>query len=237
METSNLSTATTLDRPTELGMRARQIEWEDDDTIIAKYVLSVSAGAPNGKLREALRKRKIGDVRIMECAKHTLPNGDRVYEAFAPKDDEIQVRVTFPAIREGDLPALITAISTAMTLENKGGQVVGIDEREGVRMLFETLGQEDPEEILDKMYPDAARGVKGTPGYVPKYDPCRTKEPLPPPVGKALPAPGGLPQNPGGNQPVTPTGPQDKPVTAVATEAIISKLAALVESVRRKKAA
>jgi hypothetical protein len=237
METSNLSTATTLDRPTELGMRARQIEWEDDDTIIAKYVLSVSAGAANGKLREALRKREIGDVRITECVKHTLPNGDRVYEAFAPKADEIQVRVTFPAIREGDLPALITAISTAMTLENKGGQIVGIDEREGVRMLYETLGQEDPEEILDKQYPDHDSGKKGTPEYAPAYDPCRTKEPLPPPVGKALPAPGGLPQNPGGNQPVTPTGPQDKPVTAVATEAIIGKLAALVEAVRRKKGA
>lgn len=234
METSNLSTATTLDRPTELGMRARQIEWEDDDAIIAKYVLSVSAGAPNGKLREALTKREVRNVKIMECAKRTLPNGDRVYEAFAPKDDEIQVRVTFPAIREGDLPALVKAWAEAMTLDNKGGQVVGIDERVGVRGIMEILGIEDPEETLDLQYPDHDSGVKGTPDFKPKYDPCRTKAPLPAPIGKALPLPAGQPQNPGGGQPA----PQDKPVTAVASEAVISKLAALVEAVRsRKKAA
>lgn len=243
METANLSTATTLDRPTELGMRARQIEWEEDRAVMGKYALTVAAGAPNSKFREALTRRGIGNIRIMECAKRTLPNGDRVYEAFAPKPDEIQVRVTFPAIREGDLPQLVTAITDAMTLQNKGGQIVGIDERVGVRLLFETLGVEDPEEILEEMYPDKATGVKGTPGYTPKYDPCRTKVPLPAPIGKALPAPGGQPQNPGGMQPQgttatpPPAGTPNAPGAQPAQEAFVGKLAALVEAVRRKKAA
>ena len=244
METSNLSTATTLDRPTELGMRARQMEWEDDLAVIAKYVLSVSAGAASGQLREALTKRGLGKVVCIEAPRKTLPNGLRVYDAAAkPKADEIQVRVTFPAIREGDMPAIVTAIATAMTLENKGGQIVGIDEREGVRLLFETLGVEDPEEILDEMYPAKATGVKGTPGYEPAYDPSRTKVPLPPPIGKALPNPGGQPQLPGGSPaPATtalpaPPGTPEAPGAQPAQEsAFVQKLARLVEAVRRRAA-
>ena len=242
METSNLSTATTLDRPTELGMRARQMEWEDDLVVIAKYVLSVSAGATSGKLREA---RGAGNVIcINEAPRRTLPTGLRVYdEAAKPKDDEIQVRVTFPAIREGDMPAIITAIATAMTLENKGGQIVGIDEREGVRLLFEALGVEDTETILDEMYPPNAKGVKGTPGYEPAYDPSRTKVPLPPPIGKALPNPGGLPQLPGGSPapattalPPPPGTPEASGAQPAQESAFVAKLARLIEAVKRRAA-
>ena len=244
METSNLSTATTLDRPTELGMRCRQSEWEDDLEIISKFVLNVSAGAANGKFREALNRRGLGKVVCIECPRKTLKDGRRVYdEAAKPKDDEIHIRVTFPAIREGDMPAIITAITTAMTLENKGGQIVGIDEREGVRLLYETLGVEDPEEILEEMYPDKATGVKGTPGYEPAYDPSRTKVPLPPPIGKALPNPGGQPQLPGGSPAPATTATPPPPGTPVPTaaqpaqESFVEKLAALVEAVRKRKAA
>lgn len=227
METSNLSTATTLDRPTELGMRARQMWWEDFETQIAMYVLKVSAGAASGQLREALNKREISKVFCIEAPRKTLPNGLRVYdEAVKPKKNEIHVRVTFPAIREGDMPTIIKAIAEAMTLDNKGGQIVGIDEREGVRLMYETLGVEELEEILDKQYPLTGKD---------KYDPNRTKEPLPAPIGKALPPPGGQPQLPGGQQPSA-TSPQDKPVTAVATEAFVERLARLVEAVKREAA-
>lgn len=230
METANLSTATTLDRPTELGMRSRQMWWEDFDTRVALHVLKVSAGAASGQLREALGARNIGKVVCIEAPKKTLPNGLRVYdEAAKPKDNEIHVRVTFPAIREGDLPELVIAITDAMTLQNKGGQVTGIDERTGDRLLFEALGVEDPEEILDQMFPSTASGVKGTPGYKPAYDPCRTSAELPPPVPKALPSPGGEPQLPGGSPAPIPTPAKE----AALTDA----LARLIEAVRKKKAA
>jgi hypothetical protein len=75
-----------------------------------------------------------------------------------------------------------------MTLGNKGGQVVGIDEKEGIRLLGQQLGIEDVDEMAEKMYPEK------------EYDPDRTKEPLPAPVPKALPQPGGQPQNPEGQQ-------------------------------------
>ncbi len=212
METSNLSTALTLDRPTELGFRAKQIEWEEDLYIIAEYVLSVSGKATNGKLREAWDKRAAGKVIcITEAPRKTLKDGRFVYdEAAKPKGDEIQIRVTFPAIREGDLPALVKAIAEAMTLDNKGGQVVGIDEKVGVRLLLETFGVENAEEILAEMYPEKDSGKEGTPDYKPAYDPCRTTEPLPAPIGKAEPDPGGEPQLPGGSDPK----PADKKVAA-----------------------
>ena len=54
--------------------------------------------------------------------------------------DDIQVKVIFPAIREGDMPANVKAIAEAMTLDNKGGQVVGIDEKVGVGLLAQELG-------------------------------------------------------------------------------------------------
>ena len=110
-------------------------------------------------------------------------------------------------------------------------------------LLMEQLGIEDPEEILDEMYPEKATGVKGTPGYEPAYDPSRTKVPLPPPIGKALPNPGGQPQLPGGSPaPATtalpaPPGTPEAPGAQPAQEsAFVQNLARLVEAVRRRAA-
>jgi hypothetical protein len=138
----------------------------------------------------------------------------------------------------------VTAITDAMTLQNKGGQIVGIDEKVGVRLLYEAFGVEDGDEVLAEQYPDKATGVKGKPGYEPAYDPSRTKIPLPPPIGKALPNPGGQPQLPGGLQPQLstaapppPGGVPNAPAAQPAQESFVGKLAALVEAVRKKKAA
>lgn len=220
LETANLATATTLDRPTELGFLEKQEAWVQDFTLIAKYVLETSKGAVSGRLRESGPR--------VTSPRRVLKNGRMVYEAVAPQAGVAHVRVNFPAIREGDLPLIVKAITEAMTLDNKGGQVVGIDEKVGVRLLMDVLAGEfdidGVDDIVDEMYPDKPKGKKGDPDYIPAYEPARTKEPLPPPIGKALPAPGGDPQNPGGNQPgqvnqQNQPGPQTQPVTKTATEA------------------
>lgn len=242
LETANLATATTLDRPTELGFLEKQEAWIEDLTDIAKFVLEASASAPSGKLREAAAG---ADLRILETRRILRRDGTRVYEATTKQRGKINIRVNFPAIREGDLPLLVKAIAEAMTLDNKGGQVVGIDEKVGVRLLLDLLAGEfdipDVDEILDDMYPNKPSGKEGDPNYEPAYDPSRTKVPLPPPIGKALPAPGGLPQNPGGQQPQVGgpagPGPQDKPVTAVATEALGRLVEALKRHQERKRGA
>jgi hypothetical protein len=179
VSTGNLATAASLDRPTETMFLELQEAWREDLTTIAKYVLGVSAGAPSGTLREAHKQ----NVRIVECARKTLQNGRRIYEKLDKSDDaDIEIQVNFPAIREGDIPALVTATALAMTLGNRGGQIVGIDEKEGVKLLYDQLGVENGEALAEEQYPDG------------KYDPERDQQELTAPIGKAQPSPGGQPQ-------------------------------------------
>ncbi len=210
LETANLATATTLDRPTELAMLEKQERWREVLTTMAIYVLTVNKGAPSGRLSESK------DLKVVECARRTLPNGRRVYEATKPSTQQIEVKVNFPAIREGDQSLNVKAIVEAMTLDNKGGQVVGIDEKVGVGLLYEQFGVEDYGDILDEQYPDK------------KYDPDRTKEPLAAPIGKILPDPGGAPQAPGGSDPK----PADKKVAAAE-----SAVRRFIEAIKNLKAA
>lgn len=172
LETANLATATTLDRPTELAMIEKQEGWRETLITIATYILKVNQGAPAGVLRES----NAGAPRqIIECARRRLATGQWVYEASQSKPDgEIQLKCNFPAIREGDMPAIVKAITEALTLDNKSGMVVGIDEKTGVRLLLEQMpGLQDPGDIVDKMYPETGPD---------KYDPNRTKEPPPQPI-------------------------------------------------------
>jgi hypothetical protein len=175
METANLATATTLDRPTELGMLEQQERWREILITIATYVLNVSKGAASGMLVEKKA------YRVIECDRVTLPNGTRVYtprkvreslrkmrEAAGKKpEQEIVVKVNFPAIREDDLPIRVKAIVDAMTLGTQS--VIGIDEREGVGMLYAAFGVEDYGDLLDAMFPnyDAERDMNPEPVVAP----------------------------------------------------------------------
>src|SRR5262249_43487846 len=59
VSTGNLATATSLDRPTETIMLAKQEEWREDLVKIVTHHMNVSLRAPNGRLREAMRKRGV----------------------------------------------------------------------------------------------------------------------------------------------------------------------------------
>ena len=204
VSTGNLATATTLDRPTELVFLEKQEAWREDLTMIARYVLNVAKGASGSTFKAALSKRGLapGQITVVEAGKKP------------PKPKEVDVQVTFPAIREGDVPAMVTAIADAMTLGNKGGQVVGIDEKQGVLLLFRTLGIDDAEEIVEEMYPED------------EYDPDRTKEPLPAPIPTAPPIiPGGQPQAPGGNPTSQPGQVDQQPLGDSMKEAVKLRVA------------
>jgi hypothetical protein len=212
----NLATATSLDRPTETVMLEKQQEWVEDLRVISTYVLSVNRSAPSGKLKEALTKLgdKEANVKILECRKKFLPNGRQVYEAFTSNTSNIEIKVNFPAVREADMPAVVGAVVQAMTLANKGGQIVGIDEKEGVIKLAEHVGIDDPAEMAERMYPSAGKD---------KYDPNRTKEDLPAPIPTAPPlSPGGKPQDPGGQPaaPPTPAAPAKEALKKLARNAL-----------------
>src|ERR1035437_9579141 len=186
VSTGNLATATSLDRPTEAMIASLQEEWIEDLIVIATYVLSKSLRAASGKLRESCGGSV---VEIREAAYVRLPNGARKYvEAKSKTSTAIEVKVDFPAIREGDIPALIAATVEAMTLQNKGGQIVGIDEKEGIRALgYLVPGIKDPDEMVERMYPTEGKD---------KYDPVRAEDVLPPPIGKLKDQPG-VPPAPG----------------------------------------
>src|ERR1019366_6226459 len=193
----SLATALSLDRPTELNFKEQQEEWTEDLKRLTIFALVASNAAVGGKLRQAWKGINAKDLRIMEWARVKKQNGTWVYEA-AKKENAIQVKVLFPEIREGDMPANVKAIVESMTLDNKGGQIVGIDEKVGCGLLYAELGYENYEDILDKKYPEK------------ESEPARTKAILPAPTGKAEPDPGGEPQAPGGKDPK----PTDKKVAA-----------------------
>lgn len=188
VSTGNLATATTLDRPTELSFLEKQEAWREDLLVISKFVLSVSKGAPSGKLRESHGSM----VTIRETRRVRSRDGRRMVDAKeSPKAGEVIVSVNFPNILEGDVPAMVGALTGAMTLGNKGGQVVGIDEKAGVRKLYDLVGIDEGDELTEEQYPEG------------EYDPDRTKELLPTAIARAVPTPGGQPQ-PDPNNPIAP---------------------------------
>lgn len=195
VSTGNLATANSLDRPTETFMLSLQEEWVFDLIVICTYVLEVSERAPSGALREALAARgwaKAGQVNIRECDRVVKANGGwryaknvRLAEAVSGVTDQkgdIRIQVNFPSIREGDMKVLVDATVSSATLDNKGGQIVGIDQKAMVKQLYRILDIEDGDELAELQYPED------------EYDPDRTKQELTDPVGKAVPQPGGEPQ-------------------------------------------
>ncbi len=209
METSNLSTAQTLDRPTELGFLLEQEEWQEDLSIFGAYQLKIAAAASGSKLKEALDMRKVTTIRVTE-ARRVMVDCHWVYrEAKKKKPDVIEVLVNFPSIREGDQPARVAAIVAAMTLGNKGGQIIGIDEKVGVRELYDALGMPNGDEHAEEQYPDG------------EYNADRTKEILPAPIGKTPLAPGGSTQAPpdqvAGDDGRAPEPPMPKSESAVSS--------------------
>lgn len=220
VSTGNLATATTLDRPTELAFAALQEEWREDLCVIVKFALRNSLRAPNGKVREAMTRRgadlKVIDIR--EAARALKADGTWKYiEAPAKQDkpDALEVTVTFPAIREGDIPQLVSATVAALTLGNSQGEVVGIDQKAGILHLLTLLGIDKAEEIVEQMFPEA------------DYEPDRTEElaatkdrTLNPPAPAPPVVPGSVP-----------------PAKSKTVEAALARLAEALEKWKTKQAA
>ncbi len=194
VKTGNLATATSLDRPTELNFLEKQEAWREDLNLLGRYALLMSATSTNGKLFESMRKRvegfKAGDVVVREARRSyrrsPLGNDIVVYEAAVkPAPNVIETMVTFPSIREGDIPQLVSAVVQAMTLGNTQGEVVGVDEKAGVAKLGEIIGIPKSDELVDQMYPEKGEDA---------YDPVRRKPDPEEEARLAAVAAGGAPQ-------------------------------------------
>lgn len=152
VQTGNLATATSLDRPTELNFLEKQQSWEQTITSICKFVLKVSAGAPSGALRESLFAAGVKTpVQIVE-AKRVWEggiNGRFVMRAAAkPTPGVVEIVVTFPAIVEGDVPDLMQATLAA-------AQTGKLDDKVIAEQCYSLLPDvKNGQEIADAQYPD-----------------------------------------------------------------------------------
>lgn len=169
--TGSFATANSLQRDIELMFRERQEVWTEVLQRIGRYALSRSLGAPKGKLREAVAKRQgcsTTEARLNEVAIVSPPglHGQGIARSKEAKSDEtdkaqkITVSVTFPAILQGDIGVRIKAIVDAMTLDGK--EPIGADQKTCTRLLLVELGVEDPDVVIEAMFPKATYVINRT---------------------------------------------------------------------------
>ena len=135
---SNLATAKSLDRPTELKMRMRQILWATIFRDLATYLLMASIRATKGVVKGRLIPDEWGVERP-------------VIEGSTPaKPIPTGVTVEFPPILEHDVDARVKAIVSAATLDGKPDAGT-FDKETLVRQLASALGIEDVDALIDEV--------------------------------------------------------------------------------------
>ena len=138
-----LATAKSLDRPTELAMTDRRTLWSDVLSNIYRFVLAWAVKAPQGPLRGLGRVDRMVEDGIIE--EMVTWNGDI----------DPTVAITWPPLVQDDVSERVDAIVKAATLG--GPELAGtIDLPTLARMLLVALGQEDVDEIIDRLFPDGA---------------------------------------------------------------------------------
>lgn len=147
-----LATAKSLDRPTELQLLDRQQLWRDVTLNILGYVQLWAVKAPQGALR--------GLGRIVDELEDNQHN-ERVAYNEGVEDD---VSVEFPPLLEHDIPAMVTSIVQAATLGGAGVPAGTIDLPTLSRILLNTLGVSDADEIVQRLFPNGEIPEPETPG-------------------------------------------------------------------------
>ncbi len=167
------------------------------------YALKISKQAPSGRLKEALAGKSVEIREASRVLRSTyFGNSHWVYEAKSTATaDEIEVLASFPAIREGDAKEKMETLVLAATFGNKGGQFIGMDEKEAVRQTYKIAGIANGDEITEDQYPSTGPH---------KYTRDRTEEILPPPIQKVALPKGGEPQIGPDGQPTNPAPPERK---------------------------
>lgn len=164
-----LATAKSLDRPTELQMRQRQMLWQDVFGNIARYVVeqAVRARALAGTVEDEEDGTPIVTLGLDPDTGEPMPLG---------------ITVTFPPILERDVTESVTAIVDAATLGGQG--LAGTLDLETVtRMLLAALGEQNADDLLAKLFPPPAEGEEEAPMW-------KREELAPPPAPAPVIVPG-----------------------------------------------
>lgn len=141
VSTGARATAKTMDRPVELMMKERQTLWANIFTNIYNYVLKWAVKAPQGRLTS------LGHI-VTE-----RENGQLKERVEWNKGVDSSLSIDFAPILEQDVEKSIKAIVSAATLDGKV-PVGTIDLPTLSRMLLMALGEQNVDEIVDRLFPD-----------------------------------------------------------------------------------
>lgn len=126
-----VATAKSLDRPTELQMRARQTLWAD----VLRDVLLVVLGA---------------GVRAGLVAGQVIPEPDGTPRVALSGDVDAAPLIEFPPILEHDITEQVGAIVSAATLDGKTPAGT-MDDETLIRLLLGALGVQDVDGVLERL--------------------------------------------------------------------------------------
>lgn len=151
--TSNLATAKSMDRPTELKFLDRQTLWVDIHAAILTFQIKAAIRA--GTLKGTITVTKDGDE-LVDLGNETDPlSGAELLDPASGQPIPINagIDVDFPSILEHDVGAQVEAIVNAATL---GGHVLAgtLNAKLTTRLLLTALGEDDLDDLLDELFPE-----------------------------------------------------------------------------------
>ena len=147
-DVGNLATSKTLDRPTELKMRARQELWNETIRDLLDYAIDQAILAPQGPLRTLATVTRDAATGATTITMRPDPNAG----AGAEPIDRTPL-ITFPEILERDVKARIDAIvAGAMRLPESA-------ERTVARLVLVALDVDDIDAVMDELYPPEDDGA------------------------------------------------------------------------------
>jgi len=133
--TGNLATAKSMERPMEIMFRDRQQLWVSIFTEIINFVIKQSIKAPKGKLTS------MAIIELDDYGEEQVKWSEGI---------DTNIHISFPDILQKDIDSLVKAIVSVATLDGK--KLAGTLDMETVtRMLLEVLGEENIDEIIEKM--------------------------------------------------------------------------------------
>lgn len=144
-DVGNFATSSTLDRPTELKMVARQKMWGGVILRMCDLLIRWSAVAPKGKLRQA-------GYRV--ALERDGFDGTRAVTVTPPTDGSVHVEVKFPSILTRDVTDRVRSVVQAATLGGSPAEGIIPNRKMVCKLLLQALGEEQADYYTNLMYPE-----------------------------------------------------------------------------------
>lgn len=146
----NHATATTLDRPTELRMVARQRLWASIFGIILDYVVFMAVKAPSGMLHDsgASLAAKVDPFTDAETFVIVMPANTDMYNGVVGEPISTEIMVKFPELLERNVTDRVRALCNALSMFGKPLTDIIPDKRLVSRLLMEALNIDGIDELI-----------------------------------------------------------------------------------------